>query len=177
MKVNVGTQNPTKIDGVKNLIIDHPLFKDAVVTGVNIKIEEFGHPKSLEETVQGAIDMSLAFSQDCDYGFGIESGLFAVPHTKYGYMETTVCAIYDGKNYHLGMGPAFEWPKEMLSLILSGQDGSQAFKQIGLTSDEKVGTQNGGIHVLTKGKINRTKLNELSVMMALIHLENNEHYS
>jgi inosine/xanthosine triphosphatase len=177
MKVNVGSQNPTKINSVKNLVVGHSLFKDAVVTGVNIEIEEFGHPKSLEETVKGAMDRAKASIQEADYGFGIESGLVAVPYTKSGYMETTVCAIYDGENYHLGVGPAFEWPKEMLDLILSGKDGSQAFKQIGLTTDEKVGTQNGGIHVLTNGKINRTKLNELSVMMALIHLENKKYYN
>ncbi len=153
------------------------MFEDAVVSGVDIQIEEFGHPKSLSETVQGAMDRACASLQDADYSFGIESGLVAVPKTKSGYMETTICAIYDGENYSLGMGPAFEWPREMVDLILSGKDGSQAFKQIGLTSDEKVGTQNGGIHVLTKGKINRTKLNELAVMMALIHLENKEYYS
>lgn len=176
MKVNIGSHNPTKIEGVKNLIIGHPLFKGAIVSGVNIEVEEFGHPKSLEETVQGSMDRAFACLFDADYGFGIESGLVAVPHTKSGYMETTVCAIYDGENYSLGMGPAFEWPKDMLDLILSGLDGSQAFKQIGLTTDEKVGTQNGGIFVLTKGRINRTKLNELAVMMALLQLENKAHY-
>jgi len=176
MIINVGSQNQTKIAGVKNLVTGHPLFKNAVVSGVVIQIEEFGHPKSLEEAIKGAMDRAYASLQDGDYSFGIESGLMAVPSTKSGYMETTVCAIYDGAEYHLGIGPAFEWPKKMLDLILSGQDGSQAFKQIGLTSDEKIGTQNGGIHVLTKGKINRTKLNELAVMMALIHLENKPHY-
>ncbi len=176
MIINIGSQNPTKIAGVKNLITGHPLFKGAIVSGVDIQIEEFGHPKSLDETVQGAMDRAFSALQDGDYSFGIESGLMVVPRTKSGYMETTVCAIYDGENYHLGIGPAFEWPKKMVDLILSGQDGSQAFKQIGLTTDEKVGTQNGGIHVLTNGKINRTRLNELAVMMALIHLENRKHY-
>lgn len=176
MKVNVGSKNPTKIEGVKNLIVGHPLFKNADVSGVDVQIEEFGHPKTLEETIQGAKARAYACLLDGNYGFGIESGLMSVPETKSGFMETTVCAIYDGKNYHLGIGPAFEWPKEMVDLILSGLDGSQAFKQLGLTTDEKVGTQNGGIHVLTKGKINRTKLNELAVMMALIHLENTEFY-
>lgn len=64
----------------------------------------------------------------------------------------------------------------MVELILKGYDGSQAFKQLGLTDHQKIGTAEGGIHVLTHGKINRTKLNELAVTMALIHLENPDHY-
>jgi inosine/xanthosine triphosphatase len=176
MVINVGSTNQTKVAAVKNLLAGHKLFPNATVKAVEVSVDEFGHPKTLADTIEGAKQRAkLAFSS-CDYCIGIESGLIEESAAKSGYFETTVCAIYDGKNYHLGLSPSFEWPKQMVELILNGYDGSQAFKQIGLTSQPKIGTAEGGIYILTHGKINRTKLNELAITMALIHLENPSHY-
>ncbi len=176
MIINVGTTNPTKITAVKNLVIGHKLFKGAVVKAVEVDIEEFGHPKTLNATIGGAKQRAKQAFADCAYSVGLESGVFKAPHTKSGYLETTACTIYDGDNYHVGLAPSFEWPTEMVELILDGYDGSQAFKMVGLTQHEKIGVAEGGVHVLTHGKINRTNLNELALTMALIHLENPEHY-
>jgi|SRR3989339_883640 len=104
-------------------------------------------------------------------------GLIEVFGTKSGYMEMTVCAIYDGKQFHLGLSPGFEWPKSVVEFILNrGLDGSQALRQAGFTDHEKIGTVEGGIWILTHKKINRKEYNKLAVAMALIHLENKEHY-
>ncbi len=176
MKIHVGSKNPTKIAGVENVVKQSEMFKDAKVVGVDASVEEFGHPKTLDDTIQGAKDRALAVHSGADYSVGLESGLFTSNDTKSGYLETTVCAIYDGNDFHIGMGPSFEWPKKMIELILDGQDGSQAFKSLGLTEHEKVGTKEGGIHVLSFGKVNRTNLNELAFAMALIQLENPDHY-
>ncbi len=176
MIINVGSKNPTKIAAVKNLVVNHKLFKGALVKGVEVTIEEFGHPKTLKDTVLGAKQRAEQSFKNCTYSFGLESGMFKSPGTKSGYFETTVCAIYDGKRFHLGLSPSFEWPAAMVELILEGYDGSQAFKQIGLTKHNKIGAAQGGIHILTHGKLSRTRLNELAIMMALIHLENPDHY-
>lgn len=176
MIVKVGSKNATKVAAVQNILSSHELFPGAVIKPVEVKVEEFGHPKSLEETIDGAKSRARMAFSNCSYSIGLESGLIEVAAAKSGYFETTVCAIYDGKAFHLGLAPSFEWPKSMVELILKGYDGSQAFKQLGLTDHQKIGTAEGGIHVLTHGKINRTKLNELAVTMALIHLENPDHY-
>jgi inosine/xanthosine triphosphatase len=176
MIINVGSKNPTKLAAVNNVISGHKLFSGAETKGVEVDIEEFGHPKTLEETILGAKQRAHQAFKDCTYSFGLESGMFKSKDAKSGYFETTVCAIYDGKQFHLGLSPSFEWPTKMVELILAGSDGSQAFKQIGLTEHKKIGTGEGGIHILTHGKLNRTKLNELAITMALIHLENPEHY-
>lgn len=55
-------------------------------------------------------------------------------------------------------------------------DGSQALKEAGFTNHEKIGTAEGGISIFTHGKMNRKEYNRLAVVMALIHLENKEHY-
>ena len=137
----------------------------------------FGHPKSIEETVAGAIDRAKQAYKNHDYGFGIEGGLMKVPHTKSGYMEVPVCAIFDGKQIHIGLSSALEWPKKTMDLILNkGMDGSQAMKAAELTTHEKFGEKEGLIGVLTKGRTNRTEHNKGAIAMALIHLENPELY-
>lgn len=177
MKINVGSTNETKVKAVADVIKNYPTLKDAQVTGLEINTETFGHPKGFDEINKGAMDRALAAFKDCDYSFGIESGLIPVPKTKTGYMEVAVCAIYDGKNYHLGLSPAFEWPKAVAEGIVNkGLDGSQAFKAAGFTNQEKIGATQGAIHFLSKGKLNRTEYNKWAVMMALVHLENPELY-
>ncbi len=168
--------NPTKLQAVCNILTDHPLFKDALISAVDANVAEFDHPKTLGDTIAGAKQRAKTVFGGCKYSFGLESGIMPAPDTKSGYLETTVCAIYDGKNYHLGLSPSFEWPKKMIDLIIDGKDGSQAFKELGLTTHEKIGVAEGAIFILTHGKIDRTKVNELAVMMALIHLENPDHY-
>ncbi|OGL31040.1 hypothetical protein A3D14_02140 [Candidatus Saccharibacteria bacterium RIFCSPHIGHO2_02_FULL_47_12] len=176
MKINVGSTNPTKVSAVRNIAAKHGLFKDVEVVGVEVEVEEFGHPKSLQETIVGAQQRAEKAFVNCSYSVGLESGLFVAAGTKSGYFETTACSIFDGKNHHIGLGPSFEWPTSMVKMILGGLDGSQAFKKLGLTNHDKIGVAEGGIYVLTKGKINRVKLNELAFTMALLQLENPEHY-
>ena len=164
MKVGVGSKNKTKVDAVVDLLKDYPMFVGAEVEGV-------------AETVAGAVDRAKQAYVGREYGFGIEGGLIAVPHTKSGYMEVGVCAIFDGTQIHLGLSPAFEWPKKVIEGILHrGLDGSQAVKAAGLTDQDKLGEQGGTIGMLTHGRINRTEQNRLAVMMALVHLENPEHF-
>lgn len=176
MKINVGSTNPTKVSAVRNITTDHELFKDSEVEGIEVAVKEFGHPKSLKETISGAQQRAEKAFINCSYSVGLESGLFESPGTKSGYLESTACSIYDGKNHYIGLGPSFEWPAAMVKLILGGLDGSQAFKEIGLTNHNKIGTAEGGIYVLTKGKINRVKLNELAFTMALLQIENPKFY-
>ena len=92
-------------------------------------------------------------------------------------MEVSVCAIYDGKQIHMGLSQGCEWPKKVLDLMLSeGMDGSQAMKIIGITEHEKLGEHEGLVGIFTKGRTNRIEYNKTAIMMALMHLENPEHY-
>ena len=174
--IHVGSKNPTKIQATENIIATSKLFKGATVIGIDVNVEEFGHPKTIVDTIRGAKDRAKAAYQGSDLAVGLESGLIEATETKTGYLETTVCALYDGTHYSIGMSPSFEWPPKMTELILGGLDGSQAFKEMGLTAHRKIGTAEGAIHTLTQGKINRTQLNELAIIMALVQLQNPEHY-
>ena len=177
MKVGVGSKNKTKVGAVADILKDYPMFVGAEVEGVAVEVEEFGHPKSLDETVAGAVSRAKQAWVGHDFGIGIESGLMQVPQTKSGYMEVAVCAIYDGSQIHMGLSQAYEWPKKVLEGILQqGLDGSQAMKAAGLTQHEKLGEHEGFVGVFAKGRTNRTEYNKGAVMMALMHLENPEHF-
>lgn len=177
MRVTVGSKNQTKIVAVEEMVRKSELLEGATVVPVEVNVQTFGHPVGMTEVIEGAMNRARQAFVEADYSVGLEGGLLSVPHTKSGYMEITVCAIYDGLNFHLGLSPAFEWPKSVTDLIVhDGLDGSQAFKAAGFTDQEKIGTTKGSIWILTKGKIDRMEYNKLAVMMALIHLENKEHY-
>ena len=177
MKVGIGSKNKTKVAAISEVLKDYPMFDGAEIFGMEVKIDEFGHPKDLNTVVEGAIDRAKQACVRNDYGFGIEGGLMAVPHTKSGYMEVACCAIYDGKQIHLGLSQACEWPKKVIDFILNkGMDGSQAMKYAGLTNHEKFGEHEGLVGVMTKGRTNRTEYNKTAIVMALMHLENPEHY-
>ena len=179
MKINVGSQNKTKIQAVLDAVNLYPnLFFEPNVTGIDVNVDVFGHPKNLEENIQGAIKRAKEAYIDCDYSFGLEGGLMEVPFTKTGFMEVGACAIYDGKNIHLGLSPAFEWPQKVNDLIISGKaDASQAFKQLNYTHHEKLGNEKGGIvGFLTGQKLTREDYTKYSIIMALIQLEQLELY-
>jgi len=177
MKVGVGSNNKTKVDAIIEVLKDYPMFDGAEVEGIAIKVDQFGHPKSIDETVAGAVDRAKQAFVGHDYGFGIESGLMKVPQTKSGYMEVAVCAIFDGKQIHMGLSQAYEWPKKVLDKIINeGMDGSQAMKAAGLTQHEKLGEHEGFVGIFTRGRTNRTEYNKAAVVMALMHLENPEHF-
>jgi len=177
MKIGVGSKNKTKVDAVREILTDYPMFAGADVDGVDVHIEEFGHPKNIDETVAGAIERAKQAWSGNDYGFGIEGGLIHVPYSKTGYMEIAACAIYDGEQVHIGLSPACEWPKTVIDGILNkGLDGSQAMKAAGLTQEEKLGANKGFIDVVTNGRMDRTAFNKAAVTMALVHLEFPEYY-
>lgn len=177
MRIHVGSTNRTKVEATAEAFHEAEPFRDASIAGIDVQSEKFGHPINLQRVVEGAMDRAKQAFQDCDYSVGLEGGLIAVPHTKSGYMEITACAIFDGRQFHMGLSPSFEWPKSVTDLIVHrGLDGSQALREAGFTNHEKIGTAEGGISIFTKGRMNRKLYNKLAVTMAIIHLENKEHY-
>lgn len=177
MKINVGSKNKVKVEAVSELIKDYPELKDAEVFSKEVDSEVSHQPKSLEETINGAINRARNSFIDCDYSFGLESGLMAVPKTKTGYMDITVCAICDGNKFHLGISSAFEYPVEVTKyVLLSGDNISNAFNKLGLTKSNNLGSEQGAIGILTKNKITRKQYTQEAIRTALIHLENKDLY-
>lgn len=179
MIIHVGSTNGTKIEAVRAAIALYPkLFPEPKIIGVDAHVPLFGHPKNLRQTIGGAIKRAKKVFCDCDYSIGLEGGLMEAPFTKSGYMETSACAIFNGKDVYIGLSPAFEWPGNVTKLIVEGKaDASQAFKLLGLTDHEKLGAVRGGIvGPLTDGRCDREDFMKYSIMMALIQIEKSAYY-
>lgn len=177
MRIGIGTKNPAKVDAVKETISDYNFFATAKVVAVDVDSGISEQPLTLEETVQGAVNRATNALQNCDFGIGLESGMFKVPMTKSGYTDICVCAIFDGERYHLGMSSAFEYPIKLTELVLKeGINISEAAKRMQLTDHPYVGHAQGMIGILTRGRLDRKAYTKQTVITALIHLENPELY-
>ncbi len=177
MRVNIGSKNQVKINAVKEILGDYPIFDGATVGSVEASSDVSEQPVSLREIIRGAKNRAKNSFRNCDYSFGVEGGFARVPYTKTGYMQFETCAIYDGNTFHLGLSSGFEAPLEAMRLILKeGLDLSKAAKQVGLALDENIGASVGIINPLTKGRLSRKEYTKEAIRMALIHLENSHLY-
>lgn len=175
MIICVGSTNAVKVEAVRETVFQYDFLRQAEVRSAAAKSEVADQPKSLEETIRGAMNRAKNAFHKCDYSIGIESGVMEVPHSKTGYMDVAVCAIFDGQEYYLGLSSAFEYPKEVTRLVLEeGLDINQAFLRVGLSPNPKLGSFEGAIGILTKGKMPRKDLTKQSVVTALVRLENKE---
>lgn len=173
MRINVGSVNPIKVEAVKEIVSDYPYLKSADINAVDTKSDVSDQPKTLAETVQGAANRAKNSFHDCDFSFGIESGLMAVPGTKTGFMDVCVCAIYDGKEFHLGLSSAWEAPKKVVKFMLEeGLNMNDAALKAGFTDSPKVGSAEGLVGIMTKGRLNRKEYTKEAIRTALIHIEN-----
>ncbi|MEK7603831.1 MAG: inosine/xanthosine triphosphatase [Patescibacteria group bacterium] len=172
MIIKIASKNPSKVEALKEILIDYPHLKNAEIIAVEVKSEVSNQPKSLKETVHGAMNRSKNAYSDCDYSFGIESGLMEVPNTKSGYMDVCVCAIFDGNEYHLGLSSAWEAPKQVSEYMLNeGFDMNDAAYKSGLTKNQKVGSAEGLIGIMTKGRLTRKEYTKEAIRTALIHID------
>lgn len=173
LKIKVGSKNQAKVSAVEELLSDYSHLSGADVVGTGSSSQVSDQPLSLEETVRGAMNRAKNCFEECDYSFGIESGLMKVPGSKSGYMDVCVCAIFDGKELHLGLSSAWEFPdrKVMDLIVKNGLDMSQAINKAGMTKNASIGSAEGAIGILTKGRIDRKEYTKQALRMALIHLE------
>ncbi len=173
MKIKVGSKNKVKVGAVEEILCEYPHLADAKVESVETDSEVPSQPRSIDETVRGAVNRAKNAFVDCDYSIGLESGLMAVPHTKTGYMDVCVCAIYDGKEYHFGMSSAWEFPKKEIfdSVMNEGFDMDEAMFKHGLTHKKHIGSEEGAISFFTRGRLDRKGYTKQALRTALIHLE------
>lgn len=177
MNLNIASKNQIKIDALKAVVAEYIFFSGAKVIPIDVSSGVDKQPKSLQEIIKGARNRAKKSFNDCDYSFGIESGLMDVPHTKTGKMDVCACVIYDGENYHSGLSCAFEYPVIVTEMIIDeGLDSEEAYYKSGLTNERKIGSHEGIIGLLTKGRMDRKEYTKQAIMTALIHLDNLELY-
>ncbi len=164
-RIFVASLNKNKIQAVQEV------FPSYQVEGIACKSGVREQPLNLDEIIEGATFRAKAVFGDCEYSVGIEDGIAPVPETKSGYMNFCCCAIFDGMEIYLGLGPAFEYPLQCTKRVVEeGITISEAFMPISDKPD--IGYEEGIIGWLTKGKINRKDYTKLAVEMARIQMDN-----
>lgn len=172
MIINIGSKNLIKVAAVREILKDYHHLRAAELIAVESLSEVSNQPKSLEETIKGAMNRAKNSFNNCNHSFGIESGLMAVPYTKTGYMDVCVCAIFDGKEYHLGLSSAWEAPKKVADYMLKeGLNINDAAFKAGLTKNPKVGSAEGLVGIMTKGRLTRKEYTKEAIRTALIHID------
>jgi len=143
MKINIGSINTVKVGAVSEIIQDYPHLSDAVLRELQTDSGVSVQPKSLEETIQGAMNRAKNVFDDC------------------------------GKEFHIGLSSAWEFPDKKITelMIKEGLDMSEAINRAGLTDNPQIGSEEGAIGILTKGRLTRKDYTKQALRTALIHLE------
>jgi inosine/xanthosine triphosphatase len=172
MNVNVGSTNESKLQAVREVIAMYDFLSDAIVVPVKVESGVSAQPKSLDDTVMGAMNRARRAFKDCSYSIGLESGLMQVPYTRASFMDVGVCVVYNGKEFYTGLSPAFEPPGAVVQSVLCGNlDLNQASYKAGLTTDLNIGATEGLINILTKGRLSRKDSIKPSLITAMIGVE------
>lgn len=173
MIIKVGSLNVVKVSAVKEIIKEYDFLRGADVIGMDVDSGVGEQPKTLEETIRGARNRAKNCFCDCEFSFGIEGGITEIPYTISGYMNIEVCAAFNGKDFFIGLASGFESPPKAIDLIVrKGFDMSEAYYSCGLTDNPNLGSKEGAIGLLTKGRLNRKGYTKQAITTALIYLEN-----
>lgn len=181
MKIAIGTKNQIKIDALAEIVLEYPFLRDVQIMGINVASGVDDQPKNLSVTISGAKNRARgAFAAarllSGDLGVGIEDGLIEIPAAKTGFMNVGIAAIYDGEKFYLGMSSGFEYPAKAIEMVKEGMDINQAFYKLGLTKNPSVGSAEGAIGILTRGRWNRKETTKQAFIAAMIQLENKDLY-
>lgn len=175
MKITIGTRNEIKLNALKEIKQEYQFIKNAHVISIDVNTGISHQPKSLEETIQGAINRAKDSFDDCNLSFGLEDGLMQIPNFNKDYFNICACAIYDGKDIYIGLSSAYKYPREAVKLVFEKDiDINGAFYKLGLTNNPKVGNAEGSVGILTKGRLTRKDYVKQAIMMALASLESKD---
>jgi conserved hypothetical protein TIGR00258 len=176
MKINIGTKNEIKIVALRETIAGYDFLKNAAVVGVEVDSGVPKQPVSMGSTIRGAKNRAKNAFKNCALSVGVEDGLMAVSGSSTGLMNVTAAAFYDGKRFYSGLSSAFEYPPAAVELVKKGFDINQIFYKIKLTSDPKIGSAQGAVGILTKGRWLRKDTVKQAIIAALIQLDNKNLY-
>ena len=185
--VAVGSTNAAKCAAVRQTLQSYPAVApaDALLSfSVSTGVDE--QPIGLEVTAEGARNRAVAAHAEARrllgaggvrgavLAFGIESGIFEVDGA---YYDVCFVSAYNGVRHHLGLSCAFEVPPKILDFMLKqGMDMSQASNASGISSDPKLGSGQGLIGILSRGRIRRLEYTVQAITNALFFAENDGWY-
>lgn len=176
--IAVGSENPVKITAVKNVM--QKLLGNVKIYGVKVSSGAPPQPIGLSQTLEGALnraEKALLKVTNADLGVGIEAGIINIAlNNKTRYLDFQYCVIVDKEERKtFGAGPGFEYPPIVTQKVTEENlEVGEVMEKI--TGIKNLGEKMGAIGYLSHGIMNRTKLTELSVLMAMLPRINTELY-
>lgn len=161
--VNVGTENPVKVRAVRRVFatVEIPARVRGVATPSSVPLQPFEH-----DIVKGAIHRARSAIRRGDFGVGIEAGLVWDSHID-DYFDVQYCAVVDrAGRLTIGHGPGFVHPPAVLSKVKAGATVGGATAEVSRVRD--IGSKHGAIGYLTKRAMDRDRLTEAAVLMAMV---------
>ena len=178
--IAIGSINPVKIQAVEEVVKEYPALTGYSIKTFSVPSGVSDQPLSLDEIIAGAKNRAKsAFDAcpGCSYSFGIESGLFPASGVQTGFLEASICCVYDGTQSFIGMSCGFEVPQQILNFVLEKKmDLSQACYHSGITSNTQLGAAEGLIGLLSKGRVNRKDYTRQCIVTALMQVEHANWY-
>ena len=163
LDVRVGSTNPVKVEAARRAFA--AAFPSVSVRGV--RVESRVGPQPLEaETAEGAIARARAALGKGDYGVGIEAGL-SWSEAARDYLDVQYCAVADRRGVvTVGHGPGFRHPPAVIEAVKARRTVGEAMER--LSGVRGIGRKEGAIGWLSRGAMDRTRLTEAAVLMALL---------
>ncbi len=163
MRVNVGSTNPVKVRAVRNVF--RTLFPMPIVRTVAVESRVPEQPFEAR-AVEGAVNRAREAIGKADYGIGIEAGLLW-SEAAGDYLDVQYCAVVDKRGrVTLGHGPGFAYPPAVIERVKAGKTVGEAMEE--LTGRKGIGRTTGAIGYLTQDRMDRTRLTEAAVLMAMV---------
>jgi len=163
LKVRVGSTNRVKVDAARRAFVE--AFRRVQIKGLEVPAKVSAQPFE-EETIDGAVARARSAIGDADYGVGIEAGLFWDEGAK-DYLDVQYCAVADKRGVvTIGHGPGFAYPEAVIEAVKRGKTVGEAMESF--TKVKNIGRGIGAIGWLTQGVMDRTRLTEVAVLMALV---------
>lgn len=178
MRVHVGSDNQVKREAVRRVFErvypDESWDVRLVAVETDVPEQPLG-----ADVARGARERARAASRLADrpdYGVGVEAGL--VWNDVLGvYFDVQYAVVVDRDGREtFGHGPGFLYPPDVMAAVMDkGQTVGEAMSA--LTGIDGIGKQMGAIGYLSRGHMDRTRLTEQAVLMALVPRLSKEHYS
>lgn len=176
MRVLVGSQNPVKIEAVREAFIQY--FDDVKVIGREVDSEVPAQPVN-EDTFAGAKnrvlalqDLNAAEKVGAQFFVGIEGGIIQLYERWFAFG----CMAIGDVQGRLGFGtsPLFELPEALIPELLAGKELGQVIDR--LTGDHNTKQKGGAIGFLMGGIMDRKALYVQGLIVALVPFVNEALY-
>jgi len=173
-KVIVASSNPVKVRAVLEGFKAMFPGEEFVHIGLKFDSPVSDQPMDDAETRTGAIrraEMARKISADADYWVGVEGGVDEEPE---GMIVYAWVVILSKERSGQARSASFFLPPEIAELVRQGKELGEADDLFFSRSNSK--QENGAIGILTADAIDRQRLYEPAVIMALIPFKNPELY-